>query len=160
MANSILTKPILLAGLITISCEVAAGATANATVSVNVVTGSSFSISDSIALTVSNDDRNGRKNSAVDIGYIVMTSLNTRKPARLNIKSYEDRIYDITISSSSPLANDSSMVEINNMKILNIPEVHIITGVQEFIIEGIMLEPEHKNKGTLFGSAEININYN
>lgn len=151
---------ILLAGLLAICSEIHAGATATARVSVNVVPRTSFAVADQVVLSISQD---GRNNSAVNDNAndsaIVLSSANAGKPATIKAAPYKNRIYDITISSSSTLAGESRKIKLDKLKVVDQPAVHNKSDEYDLVIEGVIM-PEDKYKGPFSGTAEINLNYN
>ena len=159
MTTNLFKRFLLFSGLLFTCFEIDA-ATATATVTVNIVPISSLAISDSIELTIKPDNDNNKNYPVVDSGSIIMSSLNAKKSAKLKINSYKNRIYDISISSSSTLASSSNKIELTNMKLLNSLELSSNNEEQEFIVEGVIIKPDNKYMGSYFGTTEININYN
>ena len=161
MINSSLKKSLLLPGLVFICVYKAVeGATATAIVTVQVVPGASFYISERISLNVKPERQTVVKPAAENSNAILVTSLNAENPARLRLSSDENRAYGITISSSSTVANSTGSITIRNMKVASEVELSADNDEKLIVIEGEIVRPDDNNKGTFIGTTEINLNYN
>ena len=160
MIDSLFKKTSLLAGLLVVCIESLADATATATVTVNVVPGSSFFVSDSIELNEKHGQLTIKESKNRDQATVVLSSLYTRKPVVFKVIPYDDRIYNISISSSSILANSSGSIKLGNMKIAGESGLSGEGEEKVLVIEGEITRTNEVQNDPFIGITEINLNYN
>ena len=162
MTNNSSKKILLIIGLSPVIFEANAAATATATVTANVVPASSFSISESIHLNTAPEKNSDVQRTLIDNNRVEISSLNNKDAVKVKINSYQNNIYDLSISSKSVLtsSNSSNKIKIDNLKIHNnIPSLNS-NNEQGLIIEGVLTKPDSKNTGPYSGTTEITVNYN
>lgn len=160
VVHSLFKKRLLLAGLFISCIDSVVAASATAAVTVNVVPGSSFFVSDSIELNEKAARERITDSEKTDRSRVVLSSINTGKPVVFKVVPYAGRIYDISISSSSTLVNSAGTVRLGNMKISGQDGSLVVGKDRVLVIEGEITRPYETQPGVFIGTTEINLNYN
>ena len=162
MTNKLSKKILLIIGLSTVIFEADAAATATATVTANIVPISSFSISESFQQRITHEENSDAQQALINNNRIAISSLNNKNAVKVEIISYHNDIYDLSISSNSILCSpdSSTRMKIDHMKIHNnTPSLNSNNG-QALIIEGLLTKPDSNYTGPYSGTTEITVNYN
>ena len=160
--NNLSKKTLLIIGLASVIFEADAATIITATISANIVPASSFSISESIHLNISPEKNSDVQQTLINNSRIETSSLSNKNAVKVKIISYQNNIYDLSISSESILTNSNSpnKIKIGNLKVHNTTPSLNSNNEQELTIGAALTKPDSKSTSSYTGTTEITVNYN
>ena len=170
MTSGRLINVVLLIMLNSVASVADAGSSATAitTISANIVPAASFTVSNSILLEQSATSRvqatniyhSGQVTKPLSAHKVILKTDNTKTPARIMVSSSQNMAFNISMSSSVRISDDTKNI---TASINHIPQDEIkldINKEHELRIDGIIPNTESNNSGSYHGLIDITLNYN